>query len=92
MITTEAKTAIKAMFTTFKERADSFYIDMIGLVEGEKPLSQENIKVLEKTLSEIERNVNETRSILARLREVEKHIRCLDDYAKPENAREADND
>lgn len=92
MITTEAKKAIREMFETFKDRSDSFYIDMIGLVEEKKPLSQENIEAFGQTLSEIERNANQTRSILARYRDLEKHIRCLNDYAKPEKDREDDND
>ena len=61
-----------------------FYYELIKLVKGELDLTQENIKSLEKSLSEIERNINETRSILARLRDIEKQVRCLNEYAKPE--------
>lgn len=81
MITEEAKTAITDKFKEYKERSDDFYTEMCRLTKGLMPLSLENIQNLEKTLSEIEKNVNISRSILARFRDIEKHIRCLNGYA-----------
>lgn len=84
MISDEARAAIAAKLNSFEDRTCFFYYELIKLVKGELDLTQENIKTFEKSLSEIERNVNETRSILARLRDIEKQVRCLNEYAKPE--------
>lgn len=84
MISDEARVAIAAKLNSFEDRTCFFYYELIKLVKGELDLTQENIKTFEKSLSEIERNVNETRSILATLRDIEKQVRCLNEYAKPE--------
>ena len=84
MISDEARAAIAAKLDSFEDRINFFYYELIKLVKGELNLTQENIKTFEKSLSEIERNINETRSILSRLRDIEKQERCLNEYAKPE--------
>lgn len=92
MISEKAKTAIVERLGTFANQTNTFYGVMKLLVKGECELSQENIKELEASLSGIEKNVNETRSILARLRELEKQVRCLEQYAHPDNSKEESDD
>lgn len=89
MISEEARASIAERLGTFADQTNAFYGVMKRLVKGEYELSQENIKGLESSLSGIERNVNETRSILARLRELEKQVRCLEQYAHSDNGKEA---
>ena len=81
MISSEAKRAIIEKLEEYDEVSAKLYNDLSNLVRGNIELSQNTIKDLEEMMSELHRNVNDTQSILARFRDIEKHIRALESYA-----------
>ena len=85
MLTNETKRAIAWQLDHFKAIDMDMYSTMKELVKGNIALTEENIKNLGAMLAAAGRNINEAQSILARFRDIEKHIRALEQYGSKGN-------
>ena len=81
MISNEAIAAIIKRLDKSETLSSNFYYGLTQLIRGDVELSQKTISELEEMMSELQRNANDAQSILARFRDIEKHIRALESYA-----------
>ena len=82
LVSDDARVGIIAKLKLYQIQSNTMFDGAIDLIDGKIELSQQNIMDLRKELTIADKNIDSTRSVLSRLENIEKNIRCLEEFGR----------